>query len=71
MTAQIIDGKKTAETVFASLKIKVGELKKSGVTPGLATVLIGEAEKGGRPHPPPSLSSRQPGLAVSVDYGRP
>ena len=42
MAAQIIDGKKTAESVLADLKIRVERLKASGVTPGLATVLIGD-----------------------------
>jgi methylenetetrahydrofolate dehydrogenase (NADP+)/methenyltetrahydrofolate cyclohydrolase len=42
MTAQIIDGKIAAEAVFASLKTRVDKLKRSGLTPGLATVLIGD-----------------------------
>ena len=42
MTAQLIDGKTTAEEVFFSLKTRVEGLKKRGLTPGLATVLIGE-----------------------------
>ena len=42
MSAQIIDGKKMAESVFADLKTRVECIKTSGITPGLATVLIGE-----------------------------
>ena len=43
MAATIIDGKIVAEQVKARVKTEVQELKaKCGVTPGLATVLIGE-----------------------------
>lgn len=43
MTAKIIDGKIVSEQVKARVKTEVEELKaKKGITPGLATVLIGE-----------------------------
>jgi len=42
MTARIIDGKQTAEEIKAELKLKIDELKKQGITPGLATVLVGD-----------------------------
>ncbi len=42
MTAKIIDGKQVAADMRAELKAEVAELKKKGVTPGLAVVLVGE-----------------------------
>lgn len=43
MTAKIIEGKIVSEQVKARVKTEVEELKaKKGITPGLATVLIGE-----------------------------
>jgi methylenetetrahydrofolate dehydrogenase (NADP+)/methenyltetrahydrofolate cyclohydrolase len=42
MTAQIIDGKQIAADMRAELKIKVTELKITGIVPGLAVVLVGE-----------------------------
>ncbi|MCX6695232.1 MAG: bifunctional 5,10-methylenetetrahydrofolate dehydrogenase/5,10-methenyltetrahydrofolate cyclohydrolase [Candidatus Altiarchaeota archaeon] len=41
MAAVILDGKKTAEKIKAGLKSKVESLKKKGVTPGLAAILVG------------------------------
>lgn len=40
--AEIIDGKKIAEEIRAELKIEIEELKKGGITPGLATILVGD-----------------------------
>lgn len=43
MSAQIISGKEISETIRAELKQRVSAMKaESGVTPGLATVLVGE-----------------------------
>ena len=43
MSAEIIDGKKIAAEIRAELKTEVQNLKaKSGVTPGLAVILVGE-----------------------------
>lgn len=43
MTAVIISGKETADAIRAELKEEVAELKaKHAITPGLATVLVGE-----------------------------
>jgi methylenetetrahydrofolate dehydrogenase (NADP+)/methenyltetrahydrofolate cyclohydrolase len=43
MTAQIIDGKAIAAQIYDEIKTEVAELKeKHGITPGLATVLVGE-----------------------------
>ncbi|HET89672.1 MAG TPA: bifunctional methylenetetrahydrofolate dehydrogenase/methenyltetrahydrofolate cyclohydrolase FolD [Chloroflexi bacterium] len=43
MTAQLIDGKAIAGQIYAEIEAEVAELKeKHGVTPGLATVLVGE-----------------------------
>ncbi len=42
MTAQILDGKATAEARLLSLRADVEEIKKRGLTPGLATVLVGD-----------------------------
>lgn len=42
MTAQIIPGTEIARSIRESLKKDVAELKAKGVTPGLATVLVGD-----------------------------
>lgn len=42
MTAQIIDGTKKASEIRERLKKAVGDLKKNGVAPSLATVLVGD-----------------------------
>jgi methylenetetrahydrofolate dehydrogenase (NADP+)/methenyltetrahydrofolate cyclohydrolase len=42
MTAKTIDGKKTAAWVLESIKPRVAALKKRGVTPGLAAVIVGD-----------------------------
>ncbi|MBN1457844.1 MAG: bifunctional methylenetetrahydrofolate dehydrogenase/methenyltetrahydrofolate cyclohydrolase, partial [Sedimentisphaerales bacterium] len=42
MAAQIIDGKKVAADMRAELKDKVANLKKEGIVPGLAVVLVGD-----------------------------
>ncbi|MCK4631656.1 MAG: bifunctional methylenetetrahydrofolate dehydrogenase/methenyltetrahydrofolate cyclohydrolase FolD [candidate division Zixibacteria bacterium] len=42
MSAQIIDGKEVAKSVRKSIKARIATLKEKGVTPGLATVLIGD-----------------------------
>jgi methylenetetrahydrofolate dehydrogenase (NADP+)/methenyltetrahydrofolate cyclohydrolase len=42
MTAQIINGKEIAQQLRISMKDQVEELKKMGVTPGLAVVILGE-----------------------------
>jgi methylenetetrahydrofolate dehydrogenase (NADP+) / methenyltetrahydrofolate cyclohydrolase len=42
MAATIIDGKATAATIRAELRDRVAALTQHGVTPGLATVLIGD-----------------------------
>jgi methylenetetrahydrofolate dehydrogenase (NADP+)/methenyltetrahydrofolate cyclohydrolase len=42
MTAKLIDGKSLAEGVRESLKPRVDALKKKGVTPGLAAVIVGD-----------------------------
>jgi methylenetetrahydrofolate dehydrogenase (NADP+)/methenyltetrahydrofolate cyclohydrolase len=42
MTAQIISGKEVAEKIRAELGPRVEKLKASGVTPGLAAVILGE-----------------------------
>jgi len=42
MSAQIISGRKVAEDIRAELRSRVEELAREGVTPGLATVLVGE-----------------------------
>ncbi|MBU1600185.1 bifunctional methylenetetrahydrofolate dehydrogenase/methenyltetrahydrofolate cyclohydrolase FolD [bacterium] len=39
--AEIIDGKKIASEIQGELKVEIEELKKGGVTPGLATILVG------------------------------
>ncbi|NUS35250.1 MAG: bifunctional methylenetetrahydrofolate dehydrogenase/methenyltetrahydrofolate cyclohydrolase, partial [Pseudarthrobacter sp.] len=40
-TAQILDGKATAAAIKAELTERVAALKAKGVTPGIATVLVG------------------------------
>ncbi|CAN5317006.1 bifunctional methylenetetrahydrofolate dehydrogenase/methenyltetrahydrofolate cyclohydrolase FolD [soil metagenome] len=40
--AQLIDGRAIAEKVYAQLRGEIAELKASGVTPGLAVVLVGD-----------------------------
>ncbi|MFF1574451.1 bifunctional methylenetetrahydrofolate dehydrogenase/methenyltetrahydrofolate cyclohydrolase [Leifsonia sp. NPDC058292] len=42
MTAQILDGKKTASEIKAELKLRVDALREQGVVPGLGTVLVGD-----------------------------
>ena len=42
MPAEIIDGRKIAAEIQEELKQRVEKLKKKGVTPGLAAILIGE-----------------------------
>ena len=42
MTAQILDGKATATAIKRELTERVAKLKEQGVTPGLATVLVGD-----------------------------
>jgi methylenetetrahydrofolate dehydrogenase (NADP+)/methenyltetrahydrofolate cyclohydrolase len=42
MTAEIIDGKQIALEIRAEVKEETGELIDKGVTPGLATVLVGD-----------------------------
>ena len=43
MTAQRIDGKVIAGQIYEEIQAEVAELKeKHGITPGLATVLVGE-----------------------------
>ena len=42
MTAQILDGKKTASAIKAELTERVAKLHEQGVVPGLATVLVGD-----------------------------
>jgi len=42
MTAQILDGKKTASEIKAELKVRVDALREQGVVPGLGTVLVGD-----------------------------
>jgi methylenetetrahydrofolate dehydrogenase (NADP+)/methenyltetrahydrofolate cyclohydrolase len=43
MTAQLIDGKAIAAQIYEEIKAEVAQLKtEHGVTPGLATVLVGE-----------------------------
>lgn len=39
--AEIIDGKRIAEGIRAELKVRIENLKKKGITPGLATILVG------------------------------
>ncbi|MFF1635975.1 bifunctional methylenetetrahydrofolate dehydrogenase/methenyltetrahydrofolate cyclohydrolase [Leifsonia sp. NPDC058248] len=42
MTAQILDGKKTAGEIKAELKVRVDALRERGVVPGLGTILVGD-----------------------------
>jgi methylenetetrahydrofolate dehydrogenase (NADP+)/methenyltetrahydrofolate cyclohydrolase len=42
MTAQLIDGKAIAGQIYEEIRAEVASLKAKGVTPGLATVLVGE-----------------------------
>lgn len=42
MSAIILDGKATAKTIKSELKVKVDQLKKLGITPGLGTLLVGD-----------------------------
>ncbi|MYN12213.1 bifunctional methylenetetrahydrofolate dehydrogenase/methenyltetrahydrofolate cyclohydrolase FolD [Pusillimonas sp. TS35] len=42
MTARIIDGKALADSVKADVSVRVDALKKQGVVPGLAVVLVGD-----------------------------
>ncbi|AUS79273.1 bifunctional methylenetetrahydrofolate dehydrogenase/methenyltetrahydrofolate cyclohydrolase [Actinoalloteichus sp. AHMU CJ021] len=42
MSATILDGKATRNTIFAELRQRVDALRARGVTPGLATVLVGD-----------------------------
>jgi methylenetetrahydrofolate dehydrogenase (NADP+)/methenyltetrahydrofolate cyclohydrolase len=42
MAAKIIDGREIAEKIRQELKMEIEALKKRGVTPGLAVVLVGE-----------------------------
>jgi len=42
MSATILDGKALAATVKENLAVRVSQLKSSGITPGLGTVLVGD-----------------------------
>ena len=42
MTAKIIDGKAIAKTVREEWKEHVDDLKKIGITPGLAVIIVGD-----------------------------
>jgi methylenetetrahydrofolate dehydrogenase (NADP+)/methenyltetrahydrofolate cyclohydrolase len=42
VTAQLLDGKKTAAAIKAELTERVAKLREQGVVPGLGTVLVGE-----------------------------
>ncbi len=42
VTATILDGKATREAIFDDLRARVGALAEHGITPGLATVLVGD-----------------------------
>ncbi len=42
MTAQIIDGKKTAQEMKEEFRDEVAKLKEKGIVPGLAVILVGE-----------------------------
>ncbi|RJQ79266.1 bifunctional methylenetetrahydrofolate dehydrogenase/methenyltetrahydrofolate cyclohydrolase [Pseudonocardiaceae bacterium YIM PH 21723] len=42
MTATILDGKATREAIIADLKVRTTALAERGITPGLATVLVGD-----------------------------
>jgi len=42
VTAEIISGTQVAKEIRVELKVKVDELKKKGITPGLVMVRVGE-----------------------------
>ncbi|QUQ70775.1 bifunctional 5,10-methylene-tetrahydrofolate dehydrogenase/ 5,10-methylene-tetrahydrofolate cyclohydrolase [Kutzneria sp. CA-103260] len=42
VTATILDGKATRDAIFDDLRVRVAALSERGVTPGLATVLVGD-----------------------------
>ncbi len=42
MTATILDGKATRDEIFVDLTARVATLRDQGITPGLATVLVGD-----------------------------
>jgi methylenetetrahydrofolate dehydrogenase (NADP+) / methenyltetrahydrofolate cyclohydrolase len=42
VTAQILDGKATAETIKTELTARVAKLAEQGATPGLGTILVGD-----------------------------
>ncbi|ASR34181.1 bifunctional methylenetetrahydrofolate dehydrogenase/methenyltetrahydrofolate cyclohydrolase [Prauserella marina] len=42
MTATVLDGKATKDAIFAELAPRVAALAERGITPGLATVLVGD-----------------------------
>src|SRR5688572_21865964 len=42
MTAQVLDGSAMARAIFGELKPRVRDLAQRGITPGLATVLVGD-----------------------------
>ncbi|MGC7095817.1 bifunctional methylenetetrahydrofolate dehydrogenase/methenyltetrahydrofolate cyclohydrolase [Amycolatopsis lurida] len=42
MTATVLDGKATKDAIFDELKPRVAALAERGITPGLATVLVGD-----------------------------
>ena len=42
MSATILDGKALAASIKKDLAVRVIELKKKGITPGLGTVLVGD-----------------------------
>lgn len=42
VTAQILDGKATRDEIFVDLTARVTALREKGITPGLATVLVGD-----------------------------
>ena len=42
MPAQIIDGKRISSEIKEELKVKIEELKKKGVRPGLSAILVGD-----------------------------
>lgn len=42
MSAQLLEGKKVAESVFADLAKRIASLKEKGIQPGLGTILVGD-----------------------------
>lgn len=42
VTATILDGKATRDEIFIDLEARVAALKEKGITPGLATILVGD-----------------------------